>query len=237
MMEEEDNRKEIEEKINGIMEPVLLRGAADAWCQHKHAWSMREFMMEWTMFTGRVRIKYEKPNRGNEMKDRQTEFVYSEETQSTIEAMPMVEFLVRLLLTMSAHTQGWMARWLSKTFARDASAIKVYMQALMDEEMERRIGIGEMNNLSRQTNGDDEHSSNCSNKTWLWRLISRKGMETTQARKIWISAGGSVTVRLEFLMIFDGSADQPRPTVRAPPFSLMHVHVLVCALMNTSTCT
>ena len=201
MMERRMDEAGIGETLLAMRErPVLLRGAVDAWCAHPNAWSMQELMMDFTNFAGRVRLKYDNDNDVSvQVKEkRRTEFVYSEDTQCTNDSMPMWEFLMRLMLTMSSSSSslGWMPRWLAKTIFRDADVVKVYMQALMNEEMERRIGIEEKKKSRRRRTGNDHHT-----KSWLWRLISKKGMEATQARKIWISAGGSVTVCLLSLVM------------------------------------
>ena len=187
--------EKLDEAMNDMTLPILIRGAGDAWCTQTNAWSMQELMMAFANFTGRVRLKYDKDDASVEAKDRKTEFTYSEDTQSTSEAMPMWEFLIRLMLT-TPPLQGWIPRWLKKAFSRDASIVKVYMQAIMNGEMERRIGIEETRSISfnRETDEDEYNTMSSSSSSWMWRLISRKGMETTQARKIWISAG-SVTVR------------------------------------------
>ena len=162
-----------------VREPVILRGAADAWpcvCDPKKRWTLANLTKNHGAFAGETRVR--KQSAADKMRLAASEFQYVEanhpavrsgvfQSPSTIRTMTIKEVAARM------------------TTERESSE-GVYMQAELTGELAREAGL---TNDEPRVEDDDDDSSFFS----FWSLCDDAGWRETQPPRLWLSQAGSTS--------------------------------------------
>ena len=169
-----------------VREPVILRGAADAWpCVRDPAkrWTLSNLTKNHGAFAGETRVR--RRGAAEKMGLAASEFQYVEanhpavrsgvfQSPSTIKEMTIAEVAARMTTESSE---------------RDESSDGVYMQAELFGELAREAGL--TNDEPRVEDDDDDSSPEFSKS--FWALCDDAGWRETQPPRLWLSQAGSTS--------------------------------------------
>ena len=162
-----------------VREPVILRGAADAWpcvCDPQKRWTLANLTKNHGAFAGETRVR--KQSAAEKMRLAASEFQYVEanhpavqsgvfQSPSTIRTMTIKEVAARMT-TETESSEG------------------VYMQAELTGELAREAGL---TNDEPRVEDDYDDSSFFS----FWALCDDAGWRETQPPRLWLSQAGSTS--------------------------------------------
>ena len=154
--------------------PIVIRGALDTIITNKRAWSLSSLLYNFSDFMGTVRLTL------NDANSDVTRFVYSEDDAST-SFMSLREFVTQLVINNTPCIRWWRNRIYSRY--GEGKQLKVYMQAIMDKSLKDKLG----------SKSNKDISVSREKKADIWSVLSSAGYVGVQAKRLWLSEGGSVT--------------------------------------------